>query len=324
MKISIIGTGIYSIALALIAARNNHSIMMWSENQNLINHFNENHDLKPLTDEFIPDNINISGNIEKVIKNADLIIIGTTAKYVRSVCENLKPYYKSSIPICIATKGIENDSCAYLSDIVKDILKCNHISVISGPTFAVDLINKDICAMTLASNSNEASQRVLKALKCQQLKFRETNDLYGTQICASLKNIFAIASGILNGLGYSESSQAFFITESFHDIKYLLEQLNCNSNTIMSYAGLGDLILTCSTPKSRNYKFGLLLGSKKHSEEITAYLKENTTEGYYTLISVKKLLNNKNISIPIIDIIYEIAVNHQNPETISNFLISKN
>ena len=254
MNISIIGTGIYSIALALNASKNIHTIKMWSENDILIKNFNENHNLKPLTDKSIPNNINVSGDMDYVLKDTDLIIIGTTAKYVRSISNTMKPFYSQDIPICIATKGIENDTCAYLSDIVTDILNTKHLAVISGPTFAIDLLKEDICAMTLASNSTIATEKITKALQSKHLKLRVTNDLCGTELCGSLKNIFAIAAGILEGLGYSESSRAFFLTESFHDIKFLLEKLNCNPKTIMSYAGIGDLILTCSTPKSRNYK----------------------------------------------------------------------
>jgi len=324
MNVSIIGTGMYSIAIAVNIARNNHNITMWSENEQLVAKFKENHSLKPLTDVKIPQNIKLTNDINEAIKESELIIMATTAKYLRSVCLNIANNYHKSIPICIASKGIENDTCAFLSDIASDILKTKHISVISGPTFAIDLINEEPCALSLAVTSKKTEKIVKEALENPLLKLRTNNDLVGTEICGSIKNVIAIAAGILDGLGYHESTRCFLITEALHDIKELLKKLNCNPKTILSFAGIGDLMLTCSTPKSRNYQFGVILGQKKSKEEITNYLKNNTTEGYYTLFSIKKLAEIQKIKIPIINIIYDIVINNKNPEILPEFLINKN
>lgn len=322
MKISIIGTGIYATAIALSISRNNHDITMWSENEELVKHFQKNHNLKPLTDAFIPKNINLTNNISDAIQNTELIIIATSAKYVRSVCENIKNISKNT-PICIASKGIENNTCSFLSDIVKDILKTKHIGIISGPTFAIDLINREPCALSLAVTTKKVEKVVKDALASPILKIRTNHDIEGTEICGSIKNVIAIASGVLDGLGYHESTRCFLITEALHDIKELLFKLKCNPKTILSFAGIGDLILTCSSPKSRNYKFGIMLGKKSSKKEIEEFLKENTTEGYYTLFSIKELTKNRKIKMPIINIIYDIVINNKNPELLSEFLISK-
>lgn len=324
MKISIIGTGIYGIALALKAANLNHNITMWTENKELYENFKKNHDFKSIIDIKIPKNIKLTTDLEKSIKDTDLIIIATAAKYFRSICDSLKPIYNKSIPICIASKGIENDTYCLLSSIASNILNTKHISVISGPTFAVDLINNDPCAFTLATTSKKTEKTVKMALKSSTLKLRTNTDIDGTEICGSIKNVLAIAAGILDGLGYSESTRAFFLTEAIHDMKELLKKLGCKEKTILSYAGIGDLILTCSTPKSRNYKFGTIVGSKASKKEIEKYLKTTTTEGYYTLLSIKGLVKNKKIRIPIINIIYNICINYEDPEILPKFLINKN
>lgn len=324
MNISIIGTGIYSIALALNIAENKHKITMWTENNDLYENFKANHNLEPITNVTIPKNIKLTTDIKEAITNADLIILGTTAKYIRSVCLDMKHNFNTLTPICIASKGIENSTCSFLSDIIKDVLKAKHIAVISGPTFATDLINKEPCALSLASTSKKATKAIADALLNNHLKLRNNNDIYGTELCGSIKNVIAIAAGILDGLGYSESTRAFLITESLHDIKELLNKLECNPKTILSFAGIGDLMLTCSSPKSRNYQYGKLLGQKRTKEEIDKHLANNTTEGYYTLLSIKELTKNRKIKMPIINIIYDIAINNKNPEILSEFLISKN
>ncbi len=325
MKIGIIGVGLYSTALALNIAKNKHNIIMWSENSELVANFKKTHTLPlSITDKTIPTNINITEDITTITDSTDLIIIGTTARFVRSTSLMIKKNFNVLTPICIASKGIENETCSFLSDIVRDILKAKHISVISGPTFAIDLINEEPCALSVASTTKKASNTVIKALESNHLKLRINQDLYGTEICGSIKNVIAIASGILEGLGFKESTRAFLITEALHDIKELLYKLECNPKTILSFAGIGDLILTCSSPKSRNYQFGVLLGKNITREEIREYLEKNTVEGYYTLLSIKELTKNRKIKMPIINIIYDITINNKNPEILSMFLINKN
>ena len=117
MNISIIGTGIYSVSLALNIAENNHNITMWTENGNLFKNFKKKHNLKPIFDGQIPDNISLTDNIVDALTNADLIILGTSAKYVRNVCLDMRKYFNTLTPICIASKGIENSTCKFLSEI---------------------------------------------------------------------------------------------------------------------------------------------------------------------------------------------------------------
>lgn len=322
MKIGIIGTGIYSIAIALNVARNNHKIIMWSENSSLVQKIEKSKKFKPIVNKDIPKNITLTANITKATKDVDLIIIATSTKYVRSVCENIKDISKN-IPVCIASKGIENDTCSFLSDIVRDILKSKYIGVISGPTFAVDLINEEPCALSLAVNSKKCEKIIVEALENHSLKLRTNYDLIGTEICGSIKNVIAISSGILDGLKYHDSTRCFLITESLHDIKELLLKMECNPKTILSFAGIGDLMLTCSSSKSRNYQFGIMLGEKKDKKSIDEYLKNNTVEGYYTLFSIKELIKKQKIKMPIIDIIYDIVINKKNPEILPEFLINK-
>ncbi len=323
MNVSIIGTGMYGIALALAVASNDHQVMMWTESEEIAKNYKKNHNFKPFTDANIPKSIKITTDLKEALENVDFIILATSAKYVRDICMSMKKYYNTLTPICIASKGIENDTYSFLSDIVKSKLKAKHMLVISGPTFAVDLIKKEPCALSAAVTSNKAYKYASQALCSERIKLRENRDLYGTQICGSIKNVIAIAAGMLDGLGFSESTRAFLITEAMHDIKELLEKLECNPKTILSFAGIGDLMLTCSSLKSRNYRFGKIIGERKSEAEIEEYLKENTTEGYYTLLSIKGLTKNRKIKMPIINIIYDIAINHKDPKILVDFLINK-
>jgi glycerol-3-phosphate dehydrogenase (NAD(P)+) len=261
--------------------------------------------------------------MEQVIKDTSIIYLVTASKYTDIVCRNIKPFYKSNIPVCIASKGIEESTEELLSNIVSNILKTKHIAVISGPTFAVDILHNEPVALALGSKSMKAKNMVLNTLRNNQLKLRPTKDMIGIQLCGSIKNVIAIASGILSGLGYSNSTQAFLINESLHDIKHIIYYLGGKPKTILTFAGVGDLMLTCSSPKSRNFSFGYIIGSTKNKDKINEYLNHNTVEGYYTLDTVYKMLRRKNIELGIIKAIYDIVYNGVEPETLADFLITK-
>ena len=202
-------------------------------------------------------------------------------------------------------------------------LDTKNIAVISGPSFAADLISKMPAGLSIASKNEETITLAKQAFQNSYVRLRETNDIIGVEICGSIKNVIALASGILDGLNANESTKAMLITDAMHDMEEILDAFDCNKRTVLSYAGIGDLLLTCTSTKSRNFSFGKLIGTKPPKEEIDNYIKNNTIEGYYTLKSIYQLLKNKKVSIPIIDLIYEITVEGNNPELLFSFLIYK-
>jgi len=247
----------------------------------------------------------------------------STAHFVGSICKEIKKYITKDQVVCIASKGIENNSCEFLSNIAHDILKIKNIAIISGGSFAIDMANNNPVALTIASKSAKARKLVKEAMNNDTLKLRESRDVIGVQICGSIKNVIALAAGMLDGMGYPESTQCFLITESIHDIKALIGALGGKPRTILSYAGVGDLLLTCTSIKSRNYSFGKLIGQGITKDEKMEHLKNNTVEGYYTLKSIHKLVKKKKIDMPVVNLMYDIVMNDQDPHKLIDFLINK-
>lgn len=324
MKIGIIGTGAYGLALSLMFHENHCPIKMWTkfeEEKTELETTRQNSRVLPNVQ--IPEDITFTTDLKELVTFSDLLVIAIPAGFVDTVAAELSFYIEPHHHICIASKGIEQDTCLFVADVLKKYINTDQIAVISGPSFAIDIASYFPIGLTLATQNKETEHLLKESLQNKSLKLRTTNDIIGTEICGSIKNVIAIAAGMLDGMGASDSTQAMFITESLHDIKELIKALGGNGKTILSFAGFGDLLLTSTSTKSRNFRFGKMIGEGKSKEEIEHYKKQTTIEGLYTLQSIYQLLGNKKIDLPIIDLIYNIVFHKEDPKELLTFLITK-
>lgn len=324
MNIAIIGTGVYGMAMAYALSQNKkNKIIMWSESEESLKKLEASRKkFEPLGGLEIPKEIKFSTSYEEVLHNADLVFVMCAAKFVGSVCKDMMPYIDKKMHFIIGSKGIEQESCRFVHEVFLNFINTRKLAVISGPSFAIDIANLEPIGLSIGIRSKETLNVALKAFKNTNIKLRDTNDLVGVELCGSIKNVIAVAAGILDGLGYSESTRSFLITESLHDIKELIKGLGGNKKTILSFAGVGDLLLTATSTKSRNYSYGVILG-KGNSKEANEYLENTTVEGYYTLKSIYTLLRRKKIKMPVIDLIYSIVMKDDDPKKLSQFLMQK-
>ena len=319
MKIGIIGTGVFGIAIASILHKNGNDITMWTKFEDELNDLKNNRVRNNLNNFRISDDVMFTNDIKDACENKDIIYIAVPVDYVTDTCNKAIPYI-SNQHICIASKGIEESSLMFLPDIVKQIFSTNRVGVISGPTFAIDIVSNVPIGLSLASYNPNTSKIIYDALDNDLIKLYITNDVIGTCICGAVKNILAIASGVINGLGYPISTQAMFLTESLHDVKELINKLGGNGSTILSFAGFGDIILTCTSKKSRNYTLGTMIGKRVGDDKIQEYIKNTTIEGLTVLRSFHNIINDNNIDIPIINLIYDIVYNQKSPDTLPDLL----
>ena len=318
MKITILGPGAYELALLKMFKNNNCHVTLWTKVENEYDMLNNNRcNTKVFPNYVIPDDVYVTMDINEAIKDSKLIVIAVSIKYINSIIKELAPYYHNQ-HICIATKGIDNNTMHLPYMLINNILKTNKISVIGGGTFASDMLNDNIMGLTVASKNKETLKIVKKVLESDTLKINLSTDLLGVEIFGATKNIIAIGCGIIEGLNYSESTKSMFITKCFNEIINIIYKLGGNKSTSLTYAGIGDLFLTCTSTKSRNYTYGLLIG--KQDKEINNYIDNNTIEGRYTLDVFYKLLKSKKIKSDLIDIIYEIVYNNKEAKSIINYL----
>ena len=322
MKVAILGCGAYGLALASILVKNKVDVSMWSYKEEEKDSLVKSRKSDKLKDYKIPKCINFSTDMKDVISDKDLIVIAVPTFSFESTVIELKKYISKNQPVLIATKGIQQDTCLFLHDVFKKHCK-NKIAVISGPSFAVDIVKEVPIGLSLATKYNSVDIVVRKCFENELTKFRRTNDIIGVEVCGSIKNVMAIASGMLEGMNATPSTKALFLTESMNDIKELLFALGGKKKTILSFAGFGDILMTSTSPSSRNFSFGRLIGEGKSKQVINNYLKETTVEGMYTLQSIHKLVRKRNVKMPIINLIYDIINGKKEKEEILKFLIRK-
>ena len=324
MKIGLLGCGAYGLALSSIMHDNKCDITMWTRAEEEAKELAKTrYNRVKLPEYYIPEDIKITSNIEECVTDKDLIVIAIPAAGIDGLAQMIAPYVKRTDHILIATKGIEQGTGLFIHEIILKYLKTRNVAAISGPSFAVDIITKMPVGLAVAGKRRETIRRAKQALGNSYIKLRTSSDLTGIEACGAIKNVVAIAAGMIDGLGANESTQAMFITEAIHDMMNILQAFHAKRKTVTTFAGLGDLLLTCTSTKSRNYSFGRLVGEGKSQTEIKEYLSKTTVEGYYTLESIYKLLKDKRVNIPIIDLIYDIVVNGKDPKTLLSFLVHK-
>lgn len=321
MKISILGAGAFGLALASIFKENNNDVTVWSRFEEEVASLREKNTNEKIKNIKLPSGIKYTSNLKDTVESSELLVIAIPAQFVDDLVKQLKTLVKKQY-ILIASKGIENDTFSFLEEVVRRGINTRKIAVISGPTFAIDIVQNYPVAFTLASRSWTTREVIKKTLINSHVKVRPSRDVVGVEVCGAIKNVISIASGMIEGMNYPESTKAMFITESLHDLKNLIKALGGNKKTILTFAGFGDLLMTATSTKSRNFTFGKMLGENRPKEEIEKYKKETTIEGLYTLESIYNLIKKKKVYMPIIYLIKDIVDGKKEAKTLIDLLTS--
>jgi len=318
-KIGILGGGVWGSALAKLLS--NHKILIYARDEKIIESIN-NKKLNPkLKSTAFNENVKATLEIEK-LQNADYLFV---ALPVQNIGDVLKQYSTKNEDqqIVIGSKGIEIGSKLFVKDLVKKLIKTKKINILSGPCFSHEVAQNLPTAVTLAAENKKIFDEINSLFKNKNFRLYFTNDFIGCQLGGALKNIYAIASGITNALNLGENAKSALITRSFVEMTRLGNALGADPKTLFGLSGLGDLMLTCNSLKSRNTYFGYIIGSQQKTS-IEDHLKsQQTTEGYYTVKAVYEIANEKNIEMPIMTSIYNILHKGASIENEINFLLSR-
>jgi glycerol-3-phosphate dehydrogenase (NAD(P)+) len=304
-NISVLGGGSWGTVLAYLASLNGNQFNLWMRDNDLaetINNIRINKRYLPNLD--LGKNITATSQIED-IKESDLIIFCVPSDAFRDVSLLASSFINENTFLVTATKGVEKDDFSLMSKILEEYYSKNLIGILSGPNLAEEIANHHLSGTVIASKHKILRDEVIQNLSTDFFRIYENDDPYGVEMGGALKNIYAIACGIADGLNSGENTIGMIMTRGLGEMSRLATDLGANPQTFLGLAGVGDLITTCASPLSRNHQFGTYIGEGLSVEEAKKKIGQ-TIEGLKTLKVVKNISDKHGVEMPIVDSLYKI------------------
>lgn len=295
-KIAVMGSGAWGTALSVMSCQLGHDVTLFGRNQNIIDAINNHHTNEQyLPDIVLPKDIKATTNPAQALDNADLVLCVIPAQSFSAVLSDFASYIPKNAPLVLCAKGIEQKTGRFMSDIAEDILPNHAIAALSGPSFAQDVARGLPTAVTIAARNLGLAHQISKILSGTVFRCYSSDDLMGVELGGALKNVLALAAGAANGRGLGASAQAALVTRGFAELRRIGKAMGAKTETMSGLSVLGDLILTCSSPQSRNFSYGFAMGASKPTTGL------KLAEGVATAPIAAQLFHQKKIDAPIID-----------------------
>ncbi len=306
-RVGVIGGGAWGTALSIVANRAGSQVVLGSRNNNVIASIKQ----KRMNDIYLPS-IFIDPSIEITdrfidVCRSDILILAVPSYSLRTMCISISDMLSPDVIIVVASKGIERGSLMFMSDVVKAILPHNPVAILSGPNFADEAAKGLPTATTMACADTNLWDTLMHAIGGRLFRPYMTEDIIGTQIGGVIKNVIAIACGIAMGKGMGENARAALVTRGFAEMSRFTVANGGKYETLMGLSGLGDLLLTCGSEKSRNMSFGMAIGQGKAKDELLSNRGRTALEGVSSSESICKIAKKYNISMPICEAVYRIV-----------------
>ncbi len=327
-NITVIGAGSWGCALGRILGDNGHNVILYDIDIETINEINLHHtNKKKLFSGILPLTVKGTNNLYDAINTSDTIVLVVPTAVIRSVIKEIAGVIKEPKLFINASKGIEPDTAKRVSEIVREEIPeplCQGFVALTGPSHAEEVILQNLTVVAAASDNEEFAKKAQK-LFSNQTYFRvyTVDDLVGAELAGSLKNIYAIAAGVSAGLGFGVNAIAALITRGLTEMKRLALTYGAKEETLNGLTGVGDLIVTCTSKLSRNYQAGLLIGSGIDLDEALSKI-TMVVEGARTCRSAYQMAKKHNIYTPIINAVYRVIYEHQDPrEEVGRLMLSE-
>lgn len=305
-SIGVLGGGSWGTALAILLANKSYNVDIWVRNEAQALEMNNTRENKRyLPNVKFPEGLNVLSDLEKTIYKKDVILLAVPTHGVREALKNAKEFINNNQIIVNVAKGIENDSLSRISQIVNEILPENKYAIISGPSHAEEVAINIPTTVVSASDDMKTANYIQDLFITPTFRVYTNPDVIGVELGGALKNIIALGAGISDGLQYGDNTKAALMTRGIFEMSRLGEKLGANPNTFSGLAGIGDLIVTCTSMHSRNRRAGILIGQGKSMDES---IKEigMVVEGIKTTKSAYILAKEYNVSVPITSEIYNV------------------
>jgi glycerol-3-phosphate dehydrogenase (NAD(P)+) len=305
-RCAVIGGGAWGTALADVLARNGHDATLWALEQDVVASVNETHEnARFLAGVKLALLLRATSSLAEAVEGATLVCVATPSQHLRSVLASTRESLTSRAVMCVASKGIERDTLALMSDIVAEEAPEHAVVALSGPSFAAEVAAHQPTAIVAASDDLYAAEAVQEAFSNSHLRIYTHDDIVGVELGGALKNVIAVAAGIVEGVGLGFNSRAAMITRGLAEMTRLGTALGAQAATFAGLAGMGDLVLTCTGSLSRNRAVGVAIGNGATLEEALAG-KETVAEGVATTRSAFALAAREGVEMPIVEMVHRI------------------
>ncbi|MCE2982517.1 MAG: NAD(P)-dependent glycerol-3-phosphate dehydrogenase [Parachlamydia sp.] len=324
-KIGYLGMGAWGYCLASLLATKGHRLVCWTTKPDLATHLTETREHPFLPGHISQGNMTFTTDMAEALHDAAMIVESVTSAGIRPVFEQMRSFGLPSCPIAITSKGIEQDSGIILPEVAIEVLGETFrplIGALSGPSFAQEVIRGLPASVVCTGYQADLIQTICDTFVTPAFRIYPNSDVLGVGFGGALKNIIAIACGISEGLALGYSSKAALMTRGLHEIRKLAVACDCKAETIYGLAGMGDLCVTCSSPLSRNYRFGILLAQGLTAEEAQDQI-GMVVEGAYTCISALQLGKQLNVTLPIAETVFNIMENKMTPKEAVSALMQR-
>ena len=324
MKLTVLGPGCWGLTLAWLLTNNFEEVCVWGRKEDISDELRTyKRTNKPLTVQ-LEDKVQITDNLKQAINGADIILLVVATSGIRPVCKQLKEAGLKNNQILVnLSKGLELPSLKRMSEVIKDELPDSKLLVLSGPTLAKEILNGCPTAASVAGEDMEAAEFVQKHLTVPS-KFRlyTNSDVVGVELGGSLKNVIAIASGFADAMKLGDNCRGSLLTRGMAEIVRVSLALGASPSTLYGLSGMGDLIATCSSPFSRNFTVGSMLGQGKKIDDILSEL-GSVAEGVKTSKALCELAAKLGLEVPVSSAIYEAVYTDITPEEVLNKLMNR-
>lgn len=316
-NIAVIGAGSWGTALAMVLSDNGHGVRIWSRRKAQVDEINTFHtNKKYLPETKIPENIKAFHSIEETIKDVGTILLVVPTKAMRDTLSELNQLIRDKTTIIHASKGIEPSTSKRISEIIEEEIdeeKRSAVVVLSGPSHAEEVVNRQPTNVTVSSLNPEAAEYTQDLFINEYFRVYTNSDIIGVEIGGALKNIIALGAGLTSGLGFGDNAKAALMTRGLAEITRLGVKLGANPLTFSGLSGLGDLIVTCTSVHSRNWRAGHMLGKGKSLDEVLESM-GMVVEGIRTTKAVHQLAVELNVEMPITTALFSVLFENKRPE----------
>ncbi len=310
-RCGVIGAGAWGTALADLLARNGHDVRIWAYEWDVVETINRSHQNRRfLMGSSLCESLRACNELDETLDGAELVVMATPSHVSRSILRNASPFVSPGTPVVVASKGIEQETLALMTDVAEQELLGVNVVALSGPSFAVEVAAQQPTAVVVAATDPSAALLVQSTFSSTHFRAYTLSDVTGVEIGGSLKNVMAVATGIADGLGLGFNARAALITRGLAEMTRLGVKLGADAATFAGLAGLGDLVLTCTGSLSRNRSVGVDVGRGVSLEKILAG-RDTVAEGVTTTRSAHALAAREGVEMPIVDAVYEVLFGAQ-------------